>query len=81
MTSGQSKVTSFYRHHTEPRVHLYVPTEETFPIPLKFFDVTRATHTSLDVLQEKTYQRLLERRYGSNFIRFMDRIQEVHFVE
>ena len=24
-----------YRRHTEPRVHLYVPKEETFPIPLK----------------------------------------------
>ena len=53
MTSGQSKVTSFYRHHTEPRVHLYVATEETFPIPLKCIDVTRTTHTSLDVLQDK----------------------------
>ena len=33
-----------YRHHVEPRVQLYVPKEETFPIPLKFFDVTR-NHT------------------------------------
>ena len=37
----------------EPRVKLYVPTEESFPILLKYIDVTRTTHTSLDVLLEK----------------------------
>ena len=42
-----------YRHDNEPRVQLYVPKEETFPIPLKYIDVTRSTHTDLDVLQEK----------------------------
>ena len=41
-----------YRHHIEPRVQLHVPKEETFTIPLKCIDVTRATHTNLDVLQE-----------------------------
>ena len=29
----------------------------------------------------KTFQRLLERRYGSKFIRFMDKIHEVHAIE
>ena len=38
---------------TEPRVKLYVPTEESFLIPMKYIDVTRTTHTSLDVLLEK----------------------------
>ena len=38
-----------YRHHTEPRVQLYVPKEETFPIPLKYIDVTGSTHADLDV--------------------------------
>ena len=42
-----------YRHLVEPRVHLYVPKDETFPIPLKYINVTRTTHTNLDVLQEK----------------------------
>ena len=37
----------------EPRAKLYVPTEESFPIPLKYIDVTRTTHTSLDVMSEK----------------------------
>ena len=42
-----------YRHHVEPRVTLYSPREESFPIPLKYIDVTRTTHTNLDVKQEK----------------------------
>ena len=42
-----------YRHHFEPRVKLYSPREESFPIPLKYIDVSRTTHTNLDVKQEK----------------------------
>ena len=42
-----------YRHHVEPRVKLYSPREESFFIPLKYIDVTRTTHTNLDVKQEK----------------------------
>ena len=41
-----------YRHHVELRVKLYSPREESFPIPLKYIDVSRTTHTNLDVLQE-----------------------------
>ena len=41
-----------YRHHVEPRVKLYSPREESFPIPLKYIDVSRTTHTDLDVMQE-----------------------------
>ena len=39
-----------YRHHVEPRVKLYVPREESFPIPLRYIDVTRETSTTLDVM-------------------------------
>ena len=42
-----------YRHHVEPRVKLYSPREESFPIPPKYIDVSRTTHTNLDVKQEK----------------------------
>ena len=42
-----------YRHHVEPRVELYSPREESFPIPLKYIDVTRTTHTNLVVKLEK----------------------------
>ena len=40
-----------YRHHVEPRVKLYSPREESFPIPLKYIDVSRTTHANLDVKQ------------------------------
>ena len=42
-----------YRHHVEPRVKLCSPREESFTIPLKYIDVSRTTHTNLDVKQEK----------------------------
>ena len=42
-----------YRHHVVPRVRLYVPREESFPILFKYIDVTRTTHTSLDEKLEK----------------------------
>ena len=41
-----------YRHHVEPRVKLYSPREESFPVPLKHIDVSRTTHTNLDVMQQ-----------------------------
>ena len=41
-----------YRRHVELRVKLYSPREESFPVPLKYIDVTRTTHTNLDVMQE-----------------------------
>ena len=40
----------------EPRVKLDMPREESFPIPLKYIDVTRTTYTSLDVLLEKNVE-------------------------
>ena len=54
--SGPFQATLFRRHHVEPRVKLYVPREESFPIPLKYIDVTRDTHTSLDVMLEKNIE-------------------------
>ena len=50
---GSSQGDFIHRHHIEPRGQLCVPKEETFPIPLKYIDVIRSTHTNLDVLQEK----------------------------
>ena len=41
-----------FRHHFEPRVKLYSLKEESFPIPVKYIDVSRTTHTNLDVMQE-----------------------------
>ena len=42
-----------YRHHVEPRVKLHSPREESLPILLKYIDVSRSTHTKLEVKQEK----------------------------
>ena len=42
-----------YCHHVDPRVKLYSPREESFPIPLEYIDVTRTTQTNLDAKQEK----------------------------
>ena len=41
------------RHHVEPKVKLYSPKEESFPIPLKYIDVSRTTKTNLDVMLER----------------------------
>ena len=41
------------RHYVEPRVKLYSPREESFPIPLKYIDVSRTTRTNMDVMQER----------------------------
>ena len=70
-----------HRHHIEPRLQLFVPKEETFPIPLKYIDATRATYTNLDVLQEKRPWWLLDRRRESKFVRILERIHEVHSME
>ena len=40
------------RHYVETRVKLFSLREESFPIPLKYLDVSRTTHTKLDVMQE-----------------------------
>ena len=40
-----------YRHHVG--VKLYSLREESFPVPLKYIDVTRTTHTNLEIKLEK----------------------------
>ena len=42
-----------YRHHVKPRVKLYSARGESSPIPMKYIDVSRTTHTNLDVMQER----------------------------
>ena len=42
-----------YCHHVEPRVKLYSSREESLPIPLKYIDISRTTHTNLDIMQER----------------------------
>ena len=52
MISGPFQPIFFYCHHLEPRVILYVPREASFPFPLRYIDVTRATNTTLEVMLE-----------------------------
>ena len=39
-------------HHARPRTSLYVPTEGTLPVPLKYIDVPRQTKTNCTTLEE-----------------------------
>ena len=45
-----------YRHHVEPRVKLYSPRDESFPIPLKYIDVSRTTHTNFGCQAGETHR-------------------------
>ena len=42
-----------YRHHVVPRVKLYVPKEESFPVPTTYLDVTRTTTHVPGLMLEK----------------------------
>ena len=70
-----------YRHHVEPRVKLYMPREESFPIPLKYIDVTRPTHTSLYVLLEKQIEDCWNVDGEKIIVRCVDRIHKIYFIE
>ena len=69
-----------YRHHIEPRVQLHVPTERTFPIPLKYLDVTRSTFTDLDIAQEIEFMIVGTSMETKNF-GFVDRFHEVYSIQ
>ena len=58
-----------------------MPKEETFPIPLKYIDVTRTTNTNLDVLQESRIDDYWNVDVNRKFVRVMDRIHEVRIIE
>ena len=50
---GPCREASYTAITLNPESNFYSPREESFPIPLKYIDVTRTTHTNLDVKQEK----------------------------
>ena len=58
-----------------------MPKEETFPNTLKYIDVTRSTYTDLDVMQEKRVDDYWNVDMSRTFIRFLERIHEVHSIE
>ena len=55
--------------------------EETFPVLLKYIDVTRSIHTNLDVLQEKRVDDNWNVDTNRSLSDFFERIHEVHIVE
>ena len=66
-----------YRHHIEPRVQWNVQREESFPIPLKYIDAIRSTHTDLDVAQW-----LLEECWRKQkSVRFVDGFHKIYIIE
>ena len=81
VTSGFLQENSFYRHHVEPRVKLYEKREESSLIPLKYIDVTRTTHTSLDVLLEKKSWRFFEREWRKRIIWCIDKPHKIRLIE
>ena len=69
-----------YRHHVEPGVKLYSPREQSFSIPLKYIDVSRTTHTNLDVKQEKRIDDYWNIDGSRDMSRFMDRFHSIYFI-
>ena len=51
--SGAFHPISFCRCHVAPRGQQNVPSEPSFPIPLKKSDVVRQTKTHLETLEER----------------------------
>ena len=70
----------FCRHHAEPRVKLYMPKEESFPVPLKYIDVTRTIRASLDVLLEKHFEDYWNGDEDRELFRCMDRFHKIYFL-
>ena len=70
-----------YRYHVNPRVKLYVPTEESLPIPLKDIDVTSTTDATLEVMSETTYIDDYWNVDGNRVVGCMDRFHEIHCIE
>ena len=67
-----------YRHHVEPRVKLYSPREESFLIPLKHIDVSRTTHTNLDVKKEKRIDDYWNIDGSRGFVGLLDRFHTIY---
>ena len=65
----------------EPRVKLYMPTEESFLIPLKYIDVTRTTDTTLDVMSEKFIEDTGTWMEKKKLSECMDRFHKICFIE
>ena len=68
------------RHHVEPRVKLYTLREESFPIPLKYVDVTRVSY-NFGCIAGKPHRLSLEHQWTKRFVRFMDKFRAFFLIE
>ena len=58
----------------EPTVKLYSPRGESFPIPLKYIDVSRTTCTNLDVQTRETHQMIIGMSMGQETCRILGQV-------
>ena len=70
-----------HHHHVEPRVKLYSPREESFPIPLKYIDVSRNYSYEFGCQARETHRWLLEYRWVKRFVRSLDRFHSILLEE
>ena len=56
MIFGPHQDTSYTATTLNPESKLHSPREEQFPVPLEYIDVSRTTHTNLDVKLEKAHR-------------------------
>ena len=66
-----------YRHHIQPRVKLYSPREESFPIPLKYIDVSSTTQNEFGCQAGEAHRRLLKYRWVTRLVRSLDRFHPI----
>ena len=59
-----------HRNHEEPRAKLYVPDDDTFPIPLKYVKVTRQKKSDINNFSTCTVKDL--RFHANNSLIFPD---------
>ena len=67
------------RHHVEPRVKLYSPREESFPIPLKHWRLQNCKD-EFGCYARKTHRWLLEYRWIKRFVWSLDRFHTIYSI-
>ena len=69
-----------YRHHVEPRVKLYSPREESFPVPLKLHWRFQNHAHEFGCQARETHRWLLEYRWVTRLVRSLDRFHSICFI-
>ena len=67
-----------YRHHVELRVKLNSPRQESFPIPLKYINVSITTCTNFGCQAREAHRWLLEYRWVSRLVRSLVRFHTIY---